>query len=104
LRLATRKQLFIISYDINIAEVLLIMITLSIKTRIYGGFILILLLLVIVAIIGNLNFKTTKEWVEEYVRIKHIDSTIRQIETNVVDMQRNIQLFSQTGDNKIPTD
>jgi methyl-accepting chemotaxis protein len=70
----------------------------KIGTRVFSGFLLILGLLAIVAIIGYRASEQGDDGLDEYASIAENALRITTIDRNVADMRRNVLLFGENGD------
>ncbi len=73
---------------------------LTIKSRIYGGFACILILLVVVGVLANFGFGTVERNIGDYAKATTDAVRIQQIDRDVVGLRRNVALFAAEGDPK----
>ena len=73
---------------------------LTVKGRIYGGFGLVLALLLLVAGVGIYGSKTTGTNVQRYSLVAANTSLLQQIERDVVGLRRNAYIYAQEGTEK----
>ncbi|MEW5729499.1 MAG: methyl-accepting chemotaxis protein [Pseudomonadota bacterium] len=70
---------------------------LTVKGRIYGGFLLILAFLLVVGGFSFVGFRSVGGNVQNYARVTSNTLNIQDIERNVVGLRRNAMLFTNTG-------
>ncbi len=70
---------------------------LTVKGRIYGGFLLILAFLLVVGGFSFLGFRSVGGNVDNYARVTTNTLNIQDVERNVVGLRRNVVNFSNTG-------
>ncbi|MGE5546308.1 MAG: HAMP domain-containing protein, partial [Solirubrobacterales bacterium] len=77
---------------------------LTVKGRIWGGFILVIAFLMVVAVLGVIGFTSVKNNIEEYDRVTDNAVRVLNIERNLVGLRRNVLVFTgSSGDDKAIT-
>ncbi|WP_173981184.1 methyl-accepting chemotaxis protein, partial [Magnetospirillum sp. UT-4] len=70
---------------------------LTVKGRIWGGFIAVLVLLAVVAVLAFLGFNNTGDSVARMGRTANLTSVVQQVERDVVGLRRNVVLYEANG-------
>ena len=76
----------------------------KVGTRIYTGFIVILLLLAAVAVIGIRGFSSIDQFMGTYGTISSNAERVANINREVAEMRRNVRLYGISGDEKLLAD
>ncbi|MGQ9367348.1 methyl-accepting chemotaxis protein [Azospirillum sp. ST 5-10] len=76
----------------------------KVGTRIYFGFLTVLLLLVLVVTVGVRGLSGAREGFETYAAISSHSLLVEQINTNVAQMRRQVVNFNDTGDSAVAED
>src|SRR5260370_31094513 len=70
----------------------------SVKTRVYSGFGLILLLLAIVAATAVSGLRDGQTLFGDHARISDVTRTVMEVDRDIVELRRNVFAFAKTGD------
>ena len=74
--------------------------TIKVRTRIYGGFGLVLFLLLIVAVIGLIALRSGHSGINAYAKVGDNAVRVATIKGDVAEMRRNVIIVAEKGDQK----